>query len=45
VIKLHPCLDEHPDDLREGFLSVDGGMGGGGDEVGVHGEGKDVHEK
>ena len=37
MIKLHACLNEHPDDLREGFLGVDGGMGSGSDEGSVHG--------
>ncbi len=31
VIKLDACLDEHPDDLREGFFGMERGMGGGGD--------------
>lgn len=37
VIKLDTCLDEHPDDLREGLFGMERGMGGGGDELGVHG--------
>ena len=36
VVELHACFDEHPDDLREGLLSVDGGVGGGSDEGSVH---------
>lgn len=37
VIKLHACLDEHPDYLREGFFGVERGMGSCGDELGVYG--------
>jgi len=37
VIKLHACLDEHPDDLREGLFGMERGMDDGGDELCVHG--------